>query len=39
VGNFKSYQECREVGIVMGWRAPEISWYCSSLAIKYAWAN
>jgi hypothetical protein len=39
VYNFKSYQECREAGILMRWGVGDISWYCSSLAIKYAWAK
>ena len=34
VGNYKTYEECREAGVITGWRAPEISWYCSSLALK-----
>jgi hypothetical protein len=29
--NFKTYQECGEAGILMGWRHYEIWWYCSSL--------
>jgi hypothetical protein len=39
VANYKSYQECRESGLLTGWRSVEISWYCSSLAMKYAWAK
>ena len=39
VGNYKSYQECRESGMLVGWRVTEVSWYCSSLAVKYAWAK
>jgi hypothetical protein len=39
VGNFKSYIECRESGLLVGWRPPEVTWYCSSLAVKYAWAK
>ena len=34
VGNYKTYAECREAGLITGWRTPEISWYCSSLALK-----
>jgi hypothetical protein len=34
VGNYKSYAECREAGVITGWRDGEISWYCSSLALK-----
>jgi len=29
--NYKTYQECGEAGILMGWRHYEIWWYCSSL--------
>ena len=39
VGNYKTYAECKEAGLITGWRATEASWYCSSLAIKYAWAK
>jgi hypothetical protein len=39
VGNYQSYQECRESGMLVGWRVTEVSWYCSSPAIKYAWAQ
>jgi hypothetical protein len=24
---------------LVGWRPPEVTWYCSSLAVKYAWAK
>jgi hypothetical protein len=34
VGNYKTYEECREAGLVTGWRVNEVSWYCSSLALK-----
>ena len=34
VGNFKTYAECTEAGLITGWRANEITWYCSSLALK-----
>jgi hypothetical protein len=30
--NYKSYLECRDSGLFLGWKNPEISWYCSSLA-------
>jgi hypothetical protein len=33
-GNFKSYAECTEVSLLVGWRGNESSWYCSSLALK-----
>ena len=39
VGNFKSYQECREGWMLLGWGTMEVNWYCSSLAAKYAWAK
>jgi hypothetical protein len=31
---FKSYNQCMEVGITAGWRSNEMSWFCSSLALK-----
>jgi len=34
VANFKTYAECTEAGRVLGWRGGEVSWYCSSLALK-----
>ena len=34
VGNFKTYDECKEAGRVTGWRSGETSAYCSSLALK-----
>ena len=34
VGNYKTYAECKEAGLITGWRATEASWYCSSLALK-----
>jgi hypothetical protein len=33
-GNYKTYAECTEAGLITGWRANEIPWYCSSLALK-----
>jgi hypothetical protein len=33
-GNFKTYAECREAGLITGWRENEVPWYCSSLALK-----
>ena len=33
-GNFKTYNECAEAGLVMGWRTSDVSWYCTSLALK-----
>jgi hypothetical protein len=34
VGNYKTYAQCTEAGGVLGWRGNEVSWYCSSLALK-----
>lgn len=34
VGNYKTYDECKEAGRVTGWRSGETSAYCSSLALK-----
>ena len=31
VGNYKTYQECREAGMLLAWRYYEVWWYCSSL--------
>lgn len=33
-GGFKTYNECTEAGMLMGWRSGEVTWYCSSLALK-----
>jgi hypothetical protein len=33
-GNFKTYAECTEVSLLVGWRGNETSWYCSSMALK-----
>jgi hypothetical protein len=33
-GNYKTFAECTEAGLVTGWKAPEVSWYCSSLALR-----
>jgi hypothetical protein len=30
--NYKTYSECRESGLFLGWRNNEIWWYCTSLA-------
>jgi hypothetical protein len=29
--NYKSYLECRETGLFLGWRHNDVRWYCSSL--------
>ena len=34
VANFKTYNECRDAGLLMGWKVNDIPWYCSSLALK-----
>jgi hypothetical protein len=34
VGNYKTYAECTEAGLITGWRSNESQWYCSSLALK-----
>lgn len=34
VGNYKTYAECTEAGLITGWRGNEVSWYCTSLALK-----
>src|SRR5665213_919443 len=34
VANFKTYGECKEAGLLTGWRNNEVSWYCTSLALK-----
>jgi hypothetical protein len=31
VRNYKTYQECRESGILLAWKHGETEWYCSSL--------
>jgi hypothetical protein len=32
--NFKTYAECKETGMLLGWSNSEEIWYCSSLALK-----
>jgi hypothetical protein len=34
VGNYKTYAECTEAGLITGWRGNEVPWYCSSLGLK-----
>jgi hypothetical protein len=34
VGNYKTYAECQEAGLVLGWRSGEVAGYCTSLALK-----
>lgn len=31
---FKTYNQCIETGLKVGWRGTEVSWYCSTLALK-----
>jgi len=37
VGNYKSYDECKEAGRITGWRSGETSAYCSSVALSAGW--
>jgi hypothetical protein len=37
VGNYKSYDECKEAGRITGWRSGETSAYCSSVALAAGW--
>jgi hypothetical protein len=32
--DYKTYAECTEAGLLIGWRAGDVSWYCTSLALK-----
>jgi hypothetical protein len=32
--NYKTYSECTETGLLIGWRVGDVSWYCTSLALK-----
>lgn len=34
VGNYKTYAECQDAGLTLGWRNQEFLYYCSSLALK-----
>jgi len=34
MGNYKTYNECREAGLKTGWDGNQQSWYCSSLGLK-----
>jgi hypothetical protein len=33
VNNFKTYAECQEYGLLLGWTSGEILGYCTSLAV------
>jgi hypothetical protein len=32
--NYKTYAECTEGGLTLGWRNTEAAWGCSSLGLK-----
>jgi hypothetical protein len=32
--NYKTYSECREGGLILGWRNAEVAWNCTSLGLK-----
>jgi hypothetical protein len=34
VSNYKTYIECKEAGLKVGWRDSEQAWYCSSLGLQ-----
>lgn len=34
VGNYKTYNECKDAGLILGWRSNETAWYCTSLALR-----
>jgi hypothetical protein len=34
VYNFKTYNECTDAALLLGWQTRELTWYCSSLALK-----
>jgi hypothetical protein len=34
VYHFKTYAECSGTGLLLGWQSREITWYCTSLALK-----
>jgi hypothetical protein len=34
VGNYKTYTECREAGLKVGYRDTEQMWYCTSLGLR-----
>jgi hypothetical protein len=33
-GHYKNYNACTAAALAIGWRGIEVSWYCSSLALK-----
>jgi hypothetical protein len=32
--NYKTYSECTESGLTLGWRNTEVAWNCTSLGLK-----
>jgi hypothetical protein len=32
--NYKTYSECTEGGLILGWRNTEVAWNCTSLGLK-----
>jgi hypothetical protein len=32
--NYKTYSECTEGGLILGWRNAEAAWGCTSLGLK-----
>jgi len=32
--HFKTYAECSGTALLLGWQSREITWYCTSLALK-----
>ena len=33
-GNWTAFSECMELGLKIGWRSSEYTWYCSALRLK-----
>ncbi len=34
VGSYRSYNECMEKGLKLGWDGNQQNWYCSSLGLR-----
>jgi hypothetical protein len=34
LANFKSYNECKQSGVKLGWRHEDMGWYCSGLGLQ-----
>lgn len=34
IGNYKTYNECRDALLILGWMGSELVWYCGSLALN-----